>query len=303
MNKKNKGRKLSLKIGPRTILLRVLANNFLVHEKITTTEAKAKELRSIVEKMITRAKDATLANRRILATDLTKENLKKIIENQKNKVKNVFVITDSVFSMDGDLALIREMLEIVSHYNGYVIVDEAHGVGVLGKTGMGLIEQLGLKADNLIETGTLSKAFGCVGGYVVGSNNLIDFLINKSRNFIYDTAIPVHIIEAARVALALIIEGKERQLLWENINYLQQKLNSNGFKIPKMSSAILPIIIGEEIKTLEISNALKAQNFHVPAIRYPTVSKGKSRLRLTITASHQKFEIDSLVERLKNAVI
>ena len=229
--------------------------------------------------------------------------LTKILENNHNKFINKFLITDSVFSMDGDLALIEEMQKILLHYQAYMIVDEAHAVGVLGSTGMGLLEQCGLKADNIIETGTLSKAFGCVGGYVVGSASLIKYLINKSRNFIYDTAIPAHIIASARVALQMIIEGKERAILWENINYLQNKLNMAGFKLPQIQSAIVPIIIGKEERAMAISSELKNQNIYVPAIRYPTVSLGKARLRITVTAKHQKSELDSLVEQLKNAVI
>jgi 8-amino-7-oxononanoate synthase len=202
--------------------------------------------------------------------------------------KRVLVVTESVFSMDGDRPPLREIIDLKKHFGALLLLDEAHAVGVIGPEGRGLAAAEGLSEDIDVQMGTLSKALGVSGGYICGSRNLIEWLINRARSFIYSTA-PLASAAAAAVAAIQVITSPEgdtrRQQLWSNINTLGHAL------AVKPSSAILPWIIGEENAAVEMAARLRAAGFFVPAIRYPSVAKGSARLRITVTATHTQEQI------------
>ncbi|MBU0650379.1 8-amino-7-oxononanoate synthase, partial [bacterium] len=204
------------------------------------------------------------------------------------KVKNI-IITDAVFSMDGDLAPLKEIYNIAVKNNCLLIVDEAHGLGVFGKKGLGLTEHYGLCGkDNLIVMGTLSKSAGLLGGYVTGQKDIIDYIRNTARPLIYSTALPPSIVFAALKAFDIITQDfKLREKLWDNIKYFKAK------------SQIIPVVIGDNDKTLEISSKLREAGILLPAIRFPTVKKGSERLRVSLSALHEKKDIDVLVKFLQ----
>jgi 8-amino-7-oxononanoate synthase len=215
----------------------------------------------------------------------------------------ILIVTESVFSMDGDLAPLREIAQLKQQFDALLLVDEAHAVGVIGAHGRGLVSLMGLGDQVDVQMGTLSKALGVSGGYICGSRDLIDWLINRARSFIFSTATPPALAGAALVAVALLNspEGKERlELLARKMELMSQRLPDSplGPKSRKAESAIFPWIVGDAQAALELSRALLAVGFLVPAIRYPTVAKGRARLRITVTASHEDAQILGLGEAL-----
>lgn len=217
---------------------------------------------------------------------------------RKHPQSRVLIVAESVYSMDGDLAPLSEMVNLKERFGAWLFLDEAHAVGVLGPSGGGLAEQLGLGDRIEIQMGTLGKALGAHGAYIAGSRALRDYLINRARSFIFSTAPPAPVAAAATKAIEIsrAPEGSRlRELLWANIRNLAAVLES-----PMPESAIIPQIIGPEIKATSASTALLNKGFLVPAIRFPTVAKGAARLRYTVTASHRPDEIQALGEALRN---
>ena len=217
---------------------------------------------------------------------------------RKHPQSRVLIVAESVYSMDGDLAPLSEMVNLKERFGAWLFLDEAHAVGVLGPSGGGLAEQLGLGDHIEIQMGTLGKALGAHGAYIAGSRALRDYLINRARSFIFSTAPPAPVAAAATKAIEIsrAPEGSRlRELLWANIRNLAAVLES-----PMPESAIIPQIIGPEIKATSASTALLNKGFLVPAIRFPTVAKGAARLRYTVTASHRPDEIQALGEALRN---
>jgi 8-amino-7-oxononanoate synthase len=222
--------------------------------------------------------------------------------------KRILVVTESVFSMDGDRAPLRELVELKTRVGALLMLDEAHAVGVIGPNGRGVAAEENLSDDVDVQMGTLSKALGASGGYICGSRNLIEWLINRARSFIYSTA-PVPAVAAAALAAVDFIsspEGEEcRLLLWERIRLMQELLpRSELNKENKVaSSAIFLWIVGDEQAALDLASALQREGFLVPAIRYPTVAKGSARLRITVTAAHQEDQIRSLCQAIKGNLL
>lgn len=217
---------------------------------------------------------------------------------RKHPQSRVLIVAESVYSMDGDLAPLSEMVNLKERFGAWLFLDEAHAVGVLGPSGGGLAEELGLGDRIEIQMGTLGKALGAHGAYIAGSRALRDYLINRARSFIFSTAPPAPVAAAATKAIEIsrAPEGSRlRELLWANIRNLAAVLES-----PMPESAIIPQIIGPEIKATSASTALLNKGFLVPAIRFPTVAKGAARLRYTVTASHRPDEIQALGEALRN---
>ena len=209
--------------------------------------------------------------------------------------KNI-IITDGVFSMEGDIAPLKEITEIAQKYeNILVMVDDAHGTGVLGERGSGVVEFLGLEGKVDIQIGTLSKALGSEGGFVVGSNRLIEYLKNKSRTFIYTTALSPSSVAVSLEALDIISKQKlERRELLEKTYWFKDVLKNYGFNISDSSTPIIPIIVEQNTKAMEFSKGLLREGLYVQAIRPPTVKV--SRIRVTIMATHT---MDDLVFALK----
>ncbi len=213
----------------------------------------------------------------------------------------VLVLAESVYSMDGDLAPLKEMVKLKERFGAWLFLDEAHGVGVLGRGGRGLAEREGVSGRIEIQMGTLGKALGAHGAYVAGSRLLRDYLINRARSFIYSTAPPPSVAAAAARAVE-IASGEEGDVLRSKLHGLCRLLGER-LEIPKVESAIIPIIIGEEQSAVNASAALLEAGFLVPAIRYPTVAKGTARLRVTLTAAHTPEEVEELSRTLRIAEV
>ena len=211
----------------------------------------------------------------------------------------VLLVTESVFSMDGDCAPLREIVELKNKYGAWLMVDEAHATGMYGKHRRGLAEEFGVSDEIEVQMGTLGKALGASGGYIAGSRTLIDFLVNRARSFIFSTA-PVPAAAAAAMAGVRFVQssaGEARtNLLWERVNEFHSSL---GATAPAFRSAIIPVIIGDETKAVQAASALHAQNIYVPAIRYPTVARDEARLRVTVTAAHTAGDLRKLAAALK----
>ncbi len=210
----------------------------------------------------------------------------------------VLIVTESIFSMDGDAAPLREIIALKNKYDAWLMVDEAHATGIIGQGGRGLAEELGVSKQVEIQMGTLGKALGAAGGYICGPRSLMDFLVNRARSFIFSTAPAPASAAAATAALELVASGEgdvRRKTLWQSIDQLQKKLQPGH---PKFSSAIIPLILGDEAKAVAAAARLREQNIFVPAIRYPSVARGSARLRITLTAAHATDDISTLVQVL-----
>jgi 8-amino-7-oxononanoate synthase len=212
------------------------------------------------------------------------------------------IVTEAVFSMDGDRAPLAEIVEIKNRFDALLMVDEAHAVGVLGRQGRGLTDALRLSSEVEIQMGTLSKALGSSGGYVAGSRSLIDLLINRARSFIYSTA-PLPAAAASATAaiewMQTPLGEKRREQLWKNLALFGEKSPQFFADGRKIQSPIIPIILGETAKALEAAERLMAEGIYVPAIRFPTVAKDAARLRITITAAHTEAQIIDLCAALR----
>jgi glycine C-acetyltransferase/8-amino-7-oxononanoate synthase len=203
----------------------------------------------------------------------------------------VLVVVESVYSMDGDLAPLREIVELKDRHGAWLFIDEAHGVGVLGAGGRGLAEAAGVGDRIEIQMGTLGKALGAHGAYVAGSARLREFLVNGARSFVFSTAPPAAVAAAATAAIQIVAgnEGDQlRERLWANIRQL-----TSGSSLAA-ESAIIPVIIGGETQVLEVAANLFEAGFLIPAIRFPTVAKGAARLRVTLSAAHSGGDIERL---------
>ena len=212
------------------------------------------------------------------------------------------IVTESVFSMDGDLAPLREIVEIKERHGAWLLVDEAHATGLYGPTGSGLLEDLGLSNRVEIILATLSKALGSVGGVIAGSRVLIDWLVNRGRSFVYSTALPPASIAASHAAVKLL-PGQEgallRTRLFHQVAHFRSHLPSTWKNPCSPSGAIQPLFCGQADAALRLSGGLMQAGFHVPAIRYPTVPRGSSRLRVTLSATHSAAEIERLLGALE----
>lgn len=206
--------------------------------------------------------------------------------------KKIMVITDGVFSMDGDVANLPEIVKIAEEFDLITYVDDAHGSGVLGK-GAGTVKHFGLSDKIDFQIGTLSKAIGVVGGYVAGKQNLIDWLKVRSRPFLFSTALPPGDIAACIRAIDILMESTElHDRLWENGNYLKKGLKELGFNIGESETPITPCIIGDEVQTQQFSKRLNEEGVYAKAIVFPTVQKGTGRVRNMPSAAHTKEMLD-----------
>jgi 8-amino-7-oxononanoate synthase len=197
------------------------------------------------------------------------------------------VVTDSLFSMDGDLAPLAELVEVARRHDAMLMVDEAHATGVFGQHGRGVAEHLGVESNIDVRVGTLSKALGCVGGFVAGSRSLVAWLVNRARPYIFSTAAPAAM--AAAVSASLQIVGNEpqrRETLLTNAKSLRDQLTAQGWNTGRSASQIIPIIVGDASRAVQLSAALRDRGFFVPAIRPPTVPDGEACLRISLTSGH-----------------
>ncbi len=223
----------------------------------------------------------------------------------QSSAERKLIVTDAVFSMDGDLARLPQINEIAQRHNAWLMVDDAHGIGVLGATGAGIIEQQGLGLDQApILMGTLGKSFGTFGAFVAGSEALIETLIQFARSYIYTTALPPAIACATSASLQIVRQEQWRrdhlQALIERFRLGAQKI---GLQLMESHTPIQPVLINNDQRVMEINQQLRARGFMVGAIRPPTVPAGSGRLRITLSASHSEQQVDQLLQALENSCL
>lgn len=215
---------------------------------------------------------------------------------------NILLVTESVFSMDGDTAPLAEMVALKEELGAWMLVDEAHATGLFGEHRRGRLEAEGIAGGVEIQMGTLGKALGSAGGFLCGSRNLRQFLIHRARSFIFSTA-PVPAASAAATAAVELVQSEEGRarcaLLWDRIGQAREGLAALGIPLPVSPAPIIPIPIGEEGRAVEIGKRLFEAGFWVPAVRYPTVGRGLARLRLSLSAGHTAGDIDYLLAALR----
>jgi len=214
----------------------------------------------------------------------------------------ILIVTESIFSMDGDAAPLREIVALKEKHGAWLMVDEAHATGIIGENGRGFADKLGVGGQIEIQMGTLGKALGASGGYICGSRALIDLLVNRARSFVFSTA-PVPAAAAAAAAAIQFVQSADgesrRRLLLSRVAEFQSQIANRKLQI---QGAIIPILLGDESKAVEAAAKLREQDIFVPAIRYPTVARGKARLRVTLTASHSADDVSTLTHALEQIV-
>lgn len=211
----------------------------------------------------------------------------KILEENRSKFKKCLIITETVFSMDGDVGCVKELLELAKKFDAILITDDAHG-----------LEQKNFSHPQHLQLGTFSKSFGSLGGYVCGEKNLIDYLRNFSKSQIYSTALPAAVLAASLASLKIIRKKNPAKIVFENAKYFCELMN-----LPNPTSAIVPIILGDEKTVLEIAREVEKNGILISAIRPPTVEAGKSRLRITFSSAHKKSQIKKLANILRDKLI
>jgi 8-amino-7-oxononanoate synthase len=211
----------------------------------------------------------------------------------------ILIVTETVFSMDGDSAPLRDLVELKEKFGAWLMVDEAHATGLYGTQGRGLAEEQGMEERIEVRMGTLGKAIGASGGFICGSRQLIDLLIHSARSFIFSTA-PVPAAAAAATAGIRFVQseegGRRRKALWERVGEFTARRPAPAKAI---RSAILPQMIGDEEESVRMGQALRDRGFFLPAVRFPTVSRGHARLRLTLTAAHTHQDMAEIVAALE----
>lgn len=207
------------------------------------------------------------------------------------------VVSDGVFSMDGDIVNLPKLAELADRYGMLSMIDEAHATGVLGANGLGTEEYYGMEGSVDVLMGTLSKAVGSEGGFVCADNTIVEYLRNKARSFIFSTSISPATAAVAIAGIECITRDRVAALR-ENIRYFCDRLNESGLDV-QSDTAIIPVIVGDEKKALDVSAKLKEHGYYVSAIRYPTVKKNSARLRITLMSSHTKEELDGLADLIR----
>jgi 8-amino-7-oxononanoate synthase len=226
------------------------------------------------------------------------EHLKSLLKKNADKFKNNLIATETIFSMDGDKCPLKELVEIKNKFGCRLLVDEAHATGIFGISGGGIVEQEGLSLDVDLIMGTFSKALGSFGAYLACDEKIKQYLINTCRSFIYSTALPPAVIAAGIEALNIIRdEPQRRQTLLANVDYFREKLQTAGLDV-RGSSQIIPLIIGDAEKAVEISELLRRNGYWVLPIRPPTVPANESRLRFSLSFDHDKKVLQKLAQRI-----
>ena len=227
------------------------------------------------------------------------EHLKQLLKEQRYKFKEALIITETVFSMDGDKPLLRELVDLAKDYGCKLMVDEAHATGIFGKNGAGVVEEQGLTGEVDLIMGTFSKALGSFGAYLASTSEVREYLINTCRSFIYSTALPPAIIAANSVSLEVIAEeAYRRRELLGNADYFRKRLQELGFKV-RGSSQIVPLIVGDNQKAIDMSKELQKKGYWVLPIRPPAVPAGEARLRFSLTYYHSKEILERLIKDIR----
>lgn len=228
-------------------------------------------------------------------------DLARILEWAAEQGGRTLVVAESVYSMDGDLAPLLNLVELKEQHGAWLMLDEAHATGLYGEGRRGVAEEFGVAARVEVQMGTLGKALGAAGGYICGSNELVDLLRHRARSFVFSTAPMPAQAAAARAGIKVLesAEGEERRTrLWSLVDELKNGLIGLGWQLPVVQSAILPLMVGAEAEAIALSEQLLEAGVFVPPIRYPTVARGHARLRITVSAAHSSDDIKKLLEVL-----
>lgn len=224
-------------------------------------------------------------------------DLERVLKEKRSSFRNALIITDGVFSMDGDLAKLPEIVALANQYQALTYVDDAHGSGVLGRSGRGTVDHFHLHGQVDFIIGTLSKAIGVVGGYVASKQVVKEWLLHRARTLLFSTALPPAAIGATIESVKLLMESEEYTLkLWENARYFKQALTKLGFDLGHSETPITPVMVGKESLTMELSRGLLAEGVFVSGIVFPTVPVGQGRLRVMLSASHTKANLDFAIQ-------
>lgn len=225
------------------------------------------------------------------------------LHRNRHLYQRALILTESVFSMDGDLAPLVDLADVARRHDAALLVDEAHAVGIYGSQGAGLVEEVLPNADQvLLKTGTLSKAIGTVGGYAVGSKTAIEYLVNFCRSYIFSTAPPPCITAAAAQSIQCIRQmHRERTQLRQQSFAFRKRLRESGIDVPSGDSPIVPVVVGSEERVLQAAELMRQRGLVVPAIRPPTVPAGTSRLRISLSCRHRSEDLDRLHAALLDA--
>jgi len=232
------------------------------------------------------------------------EHCEQLLQEVQNEPGKKLIITDGVFSMDGDIGPVGELAELAEKYGAIMMVDDAHASGVLGRNGRGSVDHFNAHGKVDVQVGTLSKAIGALGGYVCGSRDLIDFLYHRARPFLFSTSHPPSVAATCIAAFDILENEPERiERLWSNTRYFKQQLESAGFDVggrttPASETPIIPIILGDGRKTMEFSRELFAHGLMATGIAFPTVPEGKARIRTIMTSEHTREQLDKALEIL-----
>lgn len=225
-------------------------------------------------------------------------HLQILLEKERDKFNHALIVTESVFSMDGDRAPLKELVRLKEKYNCALMVDEAHATGIFGKTGAGLIAEEGLEEKVDLIMGTFSKALGSFGAYLASSKKIVNYLINTCHAFIYSTALPPSVIAANLASIELIEdEPQRRKILLANAQYFRDRLKESALEV-KGASQIVPLVISDNLKALKFAQALQEKGFWVLPMRPPTVPKGQARLRFSLTFQHTKETLQKLSDEI-----
>lgn len=225
------------------------------------------------------------------------EDLERVLKEKRKEYNTCLIITDGVFSMDGDLAKLPEIVELAKKYDCLTYVDDAHGSGVLGESGRGTVDHFKLHGDVDFIIGTLSKAIGVIGGYVASKKIVKEWLLHRARPLLFSTALPPAAIGATIESVKMLMESEEyTDKLWDNARYFKEKMKNLGFDIGHSETPITPVMVGNEAKTMEFSKTLLANGVFVSGIVFPTVPKGTGRLRCMISAMHTKDDLDFAIK-------
>lgn len=228
------------------------------------------------------------------------EGLRQKLEEARQTVREggrILVVTDGVFSMDGDIAPLPDVVRLAREFGAITMVDDAHASGVLGDHGRGSVDHWGLHGQVDIQVGTLSKAIGVLGGYVAGSRTLIEYLLQRARPILFSTSHPPAVTAACIEAIRIMEESDDLiRRLWENTRFFQEELRALGFDTGKTQTPITPVIVGEETKAMALSDQLFEEGVFAQGIAYPTVPRGKARVRAIVTAEHTQDDLKRAVE-------
>jgi len=221
------------------------------------------------------------------------DDLERVLKETDGQYRRRLIITDGVFSMDGDIAPLPDIVTLAEKYGCMTYVDDAHSSGVLGKNGRGSVNHFGLDGRVTVQVGTLSKAVGVLGGYVAGPRALIELLWHKGRPFLFSTSHPPGVAAACLKAIEIMEQEPERiERLWENTRYFKKGLNDLGFDTGHSETPITPVIAGDEVKAMKLSDRLLEEGVFAQGIAYPTVPRGRARVRTIVTAAHTKEDLD-----------